>query len=362
MKKFCIIGNRSPFTEAADEQVQTNENLLTNGDFRITQEGTVFDNTTTPPNDNDTYLFDQMNLLSDGNNRVEVSQSADVPEGAGCAYSCKFVAVSDHKFSYFQPIKSEDAIKVDEKTMSFPFWAKTTSGKLINNVRAAIVSWDGVADSITSDIIASWNLNGTNPTLAANWTYENTPVDIAIDTEWTQYFIEADIDTANMTNVGVFLWVDESVSALDELFITGLDLYEGSGVRPFPFRSELYEFFKSLYYFFPRYQSENTFVGNPSLGQCISGTNAIMPVEFPVPMRIIPSTSNSGAGDLAITNAAALLQNLTALGVLSAGLHNSVYSYIHQATVAAGLVAGNSTMMVFNSANPNGFIKYDARL
>ena len=53
------------------------------------------------------------------------------------------------------------------------------SGKL-DNVKCAIVSWAGTGDSPTSDIVSAWAVEGTNPTLATSWTYENTPANLGV--------------------------------------------------------------------------------------------------------------------------------------------------------------------------------------
>ena len=73
-----------------------------------------------------------------------------------------------------------------------------------------VISWDGTADSITTDIVSTWNSFGTNPTLVSNWTAENTAVDLAITDSWQKLEITGiSIDTASTENIGVFIFQEK---------------------------------------------------------------------------------------------------------------------------------------------------------
>jgi len=208
---------------------------IINPDGAIAQRGASgsaeFTAATTPANDDDTYLIDRWVLLSDGNDIVDVSQSTDAPEGSN--FSVKFlVATANKKFGHLQILESKNSVPFSGKSVSVSFQAKTTAAKLIENLRCAVLSWDGAADSPTSDIVSAWNAEGANITPVANWTLENVPADIAIDTDWTKYNINnISIDTAGMTNLALFIWVDDTdAAANDELFIAQVQMNEGSTV------------------------------------------------------------------------------------------------------------------------------------
>jgi len=208
---------------------------IINPDGAIAQRGASgsaeFTAVTTPANDDDTYLIDRWVLLSDGNDIVDVSQSTDAPEGSN--FSVKFlVATANKKFGHLQILESKNSVPFSGKSVSVSFQAKTTAAKLIENLRCAVLSWDGVADTVTSDIVSAWNAEGANITPVANWNLENTPVNIAIDTNWTKYNIEnISIDTAGITNLALFIWVDDTdAAANDELFIAQVQMNEGSTV------------------------------------------------------------------------------------------------------------------------------------
>jgi len=245
----AVVGNGvNPPTKTMEELKDalatiTNAGLfrqaIINPDGAIAQRGTsgtaVFTAATTPANNNDTYLFDRINYLSDGNDITDPEQSTDAPEGS--QFSMKYVVTTaNKKFSPFcQIFENKNSVPFADKSVSISFQAKTTALKLIENLRCAVLSWDGAADAVTSDIVAAWNAEGANITPAVNWTLENVPINIAIDTNWTKYSIEnISVDTAGMTNLALFIWVDDTDAAVgDELFISQVQFNEGATVLDF---------------------------------------------------------------------------------------------------------------------------------
>jgi hypothetical protein len=217
--------------------------LLINGDFRIAQRGTAFDATTTPANNDDTVLLDRGVLLSDGNDVVDVSQETSVvPVGSYAAL--KFdVETANKKFGYLQIIEGKDAEAFIGGVCSLRFQARRT-GTSIANLRAAVLAWDSTVDVVTSDPVSAWGGAGTNPTLVANWTYENVPVSLAaLTTSYQTFKIEnISIDTASTTNVAVFIWIDDVTTTItDVIYITDVQLVPGANSTSFPRRSHAEE-------------------------------------------------------------------------------------------------------------------------
>ena len=210
---------------------------LINGSFQINQQAvSPYTAATTPANSDDTYLFDQWILLSDGNDIVDVSQDTSVIPTGGCS-SAKFeVETANKKFGILQIIENKDAIKFAGKTVSLRFKARTTTGKIIENVRAVVLSWNSTADTVTSDVVSAWGSEGSNPTWATNWTAENTATNKALVADtWTTYKIEnIAIDTASMANLAVFIWVDDTDAAVDDLlYLSDVQLNEGAVCLPY---------------------------------------------------------------------------------------------------------------------------------
>lgn len=208
------------------------ENLLANGGFSVAQRGTSFTAAGNFPNNDDVYLIDQWILLSDGNDIVDVSQNALSAE-QNPFYMRALVATANKKFGFLQVLEGKDSPE-EGSSVSLSFRARTT-GAAIRNVRAAVLSWDGTEDTVTSDVVSAWNTEGTNPTLVANWTYENTPSDLALTTDWQTFSIEnIQVDTSGVKNVAVFIWVDDTdAAANDVLDIQWVKLERGNVASDF---------------------------------------------------------------------------------------------------------------------------------
>ena len=170
-------------------------------------------------------------LLSDGNNVANVDQElTTVPLGAYAAAKVT-VATGNKKFGFL--FQARDARQIIGGTASLSFKArKGGSNATLGSLRAAIISWSGTEDVITPDVVSgtSWGAAGTNPTLAANWTYENTPSNLALTTSYQEFKIEnVAIDTASAKNVGVFIWTDDTNAMVNDIvYLADINLVPGA--------------------------------------------------------------------------------------------------------------------------------------
>ena len=220
-------------------------NLIINSQGLISQRGLTFDSSTIIANDDDTYLIDRMLLLSDGNDIVDVSQElTTVPIGSFSAI--KFdQETANGKWGYVQILEARDAKSIIGDIASFSFKArKGGSNVTLETLRAAVVSWDGAEDAVTSDLVSAWNAAGVDPTLVANWTYENTPSDLVLTSSYQTFTIEnISIDTGSTKNVAVFIWLDDTdATVADTAFITDIKLEKGiaaTGYIPRPVQQEI---------------------------------------------------------------------------------------------------------------------------
>lgn len=215
-------------------------NLLINGDGRVAQRGTSFTSATTPANSDDTWLLDRWLLLSDGNDRVDVSQEKSVvPTGAYSAIKLDTETVTAgpnaEKFGIVQILEARDSIPLQGKTVSLSFKARTTTGAVISNIRAGILAWTSTADSVTSDLVSAWNASGSNPTLATNWAFQNTPANIAVTADsYALHKIEGITMSSSVNNVAIFIWVDDTDHvAGDVVYITEVQLEIGDLAHDF---------------------------------------------------------------------------------------------------------------------------------
>lgn len=230
----------STFAAPASTSTIVPYNPIINGDFVIWQRGDVIASTSTATsNADDSYVCDRWILLSDGDDIVDVKRATDAPNG-GSKNSCFLqIETANKKFGIVQIIEQINCHDMLGETVSLSFKLRVNATTNLDDVRAAIVSWSGTADSVTSDIVSAWNAEGTNPTLASNWTYENTPADLNVTTSWAEYKIEnIDIDTSGAANIGVFIWSNVTGTAVDEeVFITDVQLNKGATAGAFERKS-----------------------------------------------------------------------------------------------------------------------------
>ena len=331
----------------ATTEILNTKNALINGSFAVAQRGTAFTSTGSANND-DSYVLDRWYILSDGNDAIDVTQeTSTVPTNGQFAIALDVETVNK-KFGIAQIVENKNCLGLIGGTITLSFKAKVSSTTKLDNVKAAIVAWSGTADSVTSDIISAWEVEGTNPTLIANATYENTPTNLNITTNYATYSVTAPVDTASAKNIIVFIWSDVTDTTLgDFLYISEVKLEIGSKATTFDyagnsFQNELAEC--QRYYYRNNATSSFSFFG---LGTC-SSTTSIQPlINLPTTMRANPSSvdfstlavyDHSGAGLNAVTNC--VLEGTSTLNTV--GLTVTVASGLTQ-TRTARLASNNST-------------------
>lgn len=146
----------------------------------------------------DTYVAGLWNALHNGQN-PDVSGEALAIAGSKRAIKCLFDSASSQA-GFVQFLSSEDTLPLRGKILSFSIDASTFN---VSNMRCAILEWVGTADTITSDVVATWGAG--NPTLATSWSYIGTPADQAISGT-TRIKAEGKVIGATTNNLAVFIW------------------------------------------------------------------------------------------------------------------------------------------------------------
>jgi len=277
-------------------------NVLINGDMKINQRSSTYTATTVGGlynNNDDSYTLDRWILLSDGNDTVDVTQATDVPTSPGFRFSLGLdVETVNKKFGIVQLVEATNCKHILNNTAVFSFYARVSSTSKLDNIKAAIITWNGTADTITSDVVSVWGAEGTNPTLATNWTYENTPANLNVTTSWARYSVSAAVDTSSGSNVGVFIWSDVTDTTLgDFLYVTGCQLELGSTPTTFVFEDFGTTMQKCQRYYLKTY-NQDTFAGTAtsSYGPLYSwfpsaGTFYTISFNFNTLMRIDPNVT-----------------------------------------------------------------------
>ena len=285
-----IINGSSPSITFSDGSAQTSAtrpflNRIINGGMDIAQRGTSF---TSGANNNDAYVLDRFYILSDGNDAIDVTQTTTVPTGTKFSIGLD-VETTNKKFGIAQIIENANCFDAIGGAVTLSFQAKVSATTKLDNVKCAIVAWSGTADSVTSDIISAWNVEGTNPTLIANATYENTPANLNVTTSFATYSVTANVDTASTSNIIVFIWSDVTdTTAGDFLYITNIQLEKGSTATSFDYRSIGTELALCQRYYaeFPASSQMAAYTS--------SATEIVGTVNLPVQMRATPSVTSTG--------------------------------------------------------------------
>lgn len=333
------------------------KNRLINGDFGVAQRGTSFTSTGSANND-DTYVLDRWYILSDGNDVIDVTQTTTVPTNAAKNSIGLDVETVNKKFGIAQIIENVNCIGAIGNSVTLSFQAKVSSITKLDNVKCAIVAWSGTADTVTSDIISAWGVEGTNPTLIANATYENTPANLNVTTSFATYSVTATVDTASTSNILVFIWSDVTDTTLgDFLYITNAQLEIGTTATPFERRLYNQELANCQRYYW-QLPAANTYgAGMPmiSTGQAWSGSSsANYTATFPVTMRTTPTLFQSGL-ELYSPNIGPFA------ATISLNSNSKSYGAVLATSGSTGLTAG-SMYNIVGTSNATDFIGFGAEL
>lgn len=331
-------------------------NGVVNGGFDLWPETTTMDGASTPANSDDTW-FNHVLLLSDGNDIVDLTRDATAPAGALYCLAAA-VQTANKKWGYLFPLEQIDSLRFIGQTVSVSFAARTNAGAQIRNVRCAVLSWSGTADAITSDVVSAWGAEGTNPTLAANWTAENVAANLVVPVDGFGARLKVEgvaVDTAAAKNVAVFIWVDDADAAVSDVLRIGDVQIEASekatafARRPVGVEMAMSERLLEI-------------VGGEATkpianGHSYDSTHAEFVVPWRTLKRIAPSVSlEGGAANWKVRDSSATSISASAIVAALTGKD----AVLLAATVASGLTAGHASGLLTDGASAR--IKADARL
>jgi hypothetical protein len=323
------------------------KNRLVNGSFNIAQRGTSF---VSGANNDDTYNLDRWYVLSDGNDAVDITQTTTVPTGAKYSIGLDVETVNK-KFGIAQIIENVNCYDAIGGNVTLSFQAKVSATTKLDNVKCAIVAWSGTADTVTSDIISAWGAEGTNPTLIANATYENTPANLNVTTSFATYSVTANVDTASTANIIVFIWSDVTdTTAGDFLYITNAQLEIGTSATPFERRLYNQELANCQRYYEKSY-AQGTVAGTaqsyPAYGNYFNGMSntsgqKIVILPFKVTKRASPTVT--------YYDAAGNSGKITTVDIGGTNTNNVAIalSFVNDAMYAAGPANGTHTGLYYD--------------
>lgn len=116
-----------------------------------------------------------------------------------------------NKIGFLQVIRSKYLADIVGNTFSASIELKSSESAVAN---LAILSWTGTADATNNDAVGTWNSDGVNPTLFANWAFEGIADSITLDSDLQQIKLEnINIADAGAKNLALFIWFDELTSS-----------------------------------------------------------------------------------------------------------------------------------------------------
>jgi hypothetical protein len=190
------------------DAVQRAKEITINSDFSISERGGSYTAATDFPNNDDSYTHDRWLLLSDGNDVVDV-----VRDGGG--WNRATVQTANKQFGFMQTLEWADAHHYLREKVSIQIRARSAT---ITKVRAAVLSWKGAVDAITSDPVAAWPAAGVEPAWAANWEREGEILDLNLGAAFANATLDGiTIDAPGAVQFGIVLWVDDTVIGVGEI-------------------------------------------------------------------------------------------------------------------------------------------------
>ncbi len=253
-------------------------NDIINGGLVVNQE-----NNTAPADD--AYTIGDL-FLHVGEGTPVMSLETDGPQGTRPWQKMVLDANAQGGLVYFMS-NADCQDYIANGKLSFGIQLKTTAAT-ISNARIGILKWVGTADAVTSDVVGTWASDGTNPTLATSWSYENTPANIALTTSWARHTVEDVTVDSDATNLAIFIWTDDgTITASDVIGFSEWQCNPGSTVNDFSQLDEGSVRQRSEYYLEKMQDSSNIMAWG--VGFAFTTTNCQIFVPYGSPKRIAPT-------------------------------------------------------------------------
>ena len=351
------------------------KNAIINSTFNVTQRiipgSAILWNSTHPisPNNDANYNFDRWYLLSDGNNKINISQeTASLPANGvqtGCRLTQVATAAANGKFGIAQIVESANIPAFLGYYANMQAKLRVSDATRLTDIRMAIIAWNGTADTVTRDFISAWNGNGVNPTLVANASYLNTPSNLAIPDVWQVdalgrpviYSVVAGLSTT-VKNLIVFIYSNTvGTTANDFLTICDVQLEALDASSNFEYVPYDVQLMRAQRYFYGLYAS------GTAMAYC--NTNAVSTIRqdgqftFPVFMRTSPGLTTSAANTFKLNAAGSVV--LSAVPSAIRSYPAGVYLQLNAST--ASFNPGDGAILVDNgTTGPISYMLFSSEL
>jgi hypothetical protein len=324
----------------------SHRNDIINGGLVVNQE-----NQTAPADD--AYTIGDL-FLHVGEGTPVMSLETDGPQGTRYWQKMVLDANAQGGLVYFMS-NADCQDYIANGKLSFGIQLKTTAAT-ISNARIGILKWTGTADAVTSDVVGTWASDGTNPTLATSWSYENTPANIGLTTSFARHTVENVTVDSDTKNIAIFVWTDDgTITASDVIGFSEWQCNPGSTVNAFS-SPPIATVFDQVKYFVEKHGG-NLSGGGERLctGHAISTTIADFPLYY-VRKRVAPTTTYGGSVSDYDANDNA---GRTVSGIAIQASSTSVTSSFIRVTTGGTLTVNGALNL--GTSNANQFLFFDAR-
>ena len=358
-----MVENQMPQANVADNV--NFRNIIINGDMSIAQRGTSVTSTTDGYKTCDRWNFKR----SVGT--IDLAQSTDVPSGLGFANSYKVAVTSgatpstnDRQYieqhiegQNLQYLKKGTS-SAESLTVSFHIKSDVTGTYIVeledtDNTRnfsqsytiSSADTWEKKTLTFAGDTSGAFgNDNAKSLTLRFYLSAGTAYTSGTLNTSWNS------VTNAN-TAVGQ---VNFPATTNNELYLTGVQLEAGQTASEFEFLPHDVNLRRCLRYYW-RIVGDSSTSTTLGMGFATSTTNQGSQIEYPVPMRSVPSIPGSSGIQLSDRNSYTL--NYSSLVINAA----SVYGMTLDARVSSGLTVlrpGNNTL----APGTSNYIEFSAEL
>ena len=317
--------------------VVAGKNLLANGAQDYWQRGTSFSGSFTYSSDR--WYSDAYNVSG------TTSQSTTVP--TGYRYSLKMQRPASNSTanaaSIGQILETQATLPLQGQNVTFSFWAK--AGANISNVGFVRVFTGTGTDQSISSAYGSWT--GYTEIVSAGFTPTTT---------WTKFTFTGVVGSS-ATQIGVRVgWITAGTAGADDsLYLTGLQLEQGSVATPFSRAGGTLQGELALcqrYYIRWSQPNGSSLLG--SRGVATSSTNAQLHFMLPVAMRINPTVLDYANLQVEDGTTPTSITGITSIT-------GTTLDAVFNATVASGLTQYRSYGLQSNSSG-NAYISCSAEL
>lgn len=216
---LMLVSGLPAWTAAAAGSAVNYKNYAQNAGFRFWQRAAALTST------DDNYGPDRWYALSSGATGVGFIRTAEVVTGSPSQFAAQIrqETVASHQYGIAQILEYARVVELRGKQVSLVFQART-DGTEVTTLRACLGEWTGTADSVTSDVVATW---AATPTWIGSFACANTPADLTISSSWAQVTATATLGTT-FNNLVLVVWTPNAEAENDDFYMTQVQLLQGS--------------------------------------------------------------------------------------------------------------------------------------